>query len=101
MTITERAVTELGKLLENLPEPRPRLRVFIDHRCHCGNVRFSMALDDSVQPDDQAFDVEGVPVVADPDAAAEIDAVKIDYVQDWMQQGFTIENLNHQCGGHG
>lgn len=100
LTITERATAELQKVIDNLPEPRSRLRVFIDHRCHCGTVHFSMALDDNVQNDDQAFDVEGVPFVADPVTMVEIDAVAIDYAQDWMRQGFTITNVNHQCGGH-
>ena len=100
LNLSESAASELRKTLDNLPQPRPRLRVFVDHRCHCGAVHFSMNLEHDVLEGDQQFDVAGVPFVADPETVPELSAVEIDYTQDWMRKGFTIRNTDHNCGGH-
>lgn len=99
LELTDLAATKLSELHNNLPEPKPRLRVFMDHRCHCGAAHFSMALDTTSQPSDLAFEVKDVPFLADPDMAKELDSVEIDYIENLMTQGFTISNREHQCGG--
>jgi iron-sulfur cluster assembly accessory protein len=100
INISERASGELQKLIGSMPEPRPRVRVFIDHRCHCGKTHFSMSLEASARAGDQEFLAEGVPFVADAEAAAELPSVEIDYSDTWMQRGFTIRNMNHNCASH-
>lgn len=99
LVLTDLAATKLDELHKNLPEPRPRLRVFMDHRCHCGAAHFSMALDSATHPKDLAFEVKGLPFVADPEMAKELDSVEIDYIENLMTQGFTIQNREHQCDG--
>ena len=99
LELTDLAATKLGELHNNLPEPKPSLRVFMDHRCHCGAAHFSMALDGTPQPSDLAFEVKDVPFLADPEMAKELDSVEIDYIENLMTQGFTISNREHQCGG--
>lgn len=39
-----------------------RVRVLIDHRCHCGKAHFSLALDGEHPPGDAAFEVDGIPM---------------------------------------
>ena len=100
LELTELAATKLLEMHGRLTEPKPRLRVFMDHRCHCGAAHFSMALDTTSQPSDLAFEVKGLPFLADPEMVAELGAVEIDYIENLMTQGFTISNREHQCGGH-
>jgi iron-sulfur cluster assembly accessory protein len=99
ISLSERAANEFRALLDALPEPRPRVRVFVDHRCHCGNVHFSMALEPRASDGDQEFVAAGVPFIADSEATAELPSVEIDYNDSWMQRGFTVRNKNHNCGG--
>ncbi len=100
LKVSESAAGELKALFDPLPEPQPRLRVFIDHRCHCGNVHFGMKIEDQISEYDVVFAVQGVGFVSDPDTTPELGAVEIDYTRDWMRQGFVIRNINHECGGH-
>jgi len=100
LNVSELAAREFRSLLEEMAEPRPRLRVFIERRCACGNVHFSLRLEDSVRETDQEFAVEGLPFVADAETIPELPGVEIDYERDWMHQGFKVRNLNHVCGGH-
>lgn len=100
LRLTDQAAAQLQALLASRGQDQLRLRVFLDHRCHCGASHFSMTLDDTARDGESTFEVKGIPFVADAEAAAELDAVEIDYVEDWMRKGFTIRNLNHQCGGH-
>jgi len=100
LKLTESAASELKTLMDRLPEPQPRLRVYIDHRCHCGNVHFSMKLEHEISESDSEFALQGIGFVSDPDTTPELGVVEIDYARDWMREGFVIRNLNHQCGGH-
>ena len=77
-----------------------RLRVFIDHRCHCGKAHFNLAIGDNQSPDDAAFEVDGIPFVADTETAPELPSVEIDFVETVWTKGFTIRNVNHNCGPH-
>jgi iron-sulfur cluster assembly accessory protein len=77
-----------------------RVRVFIDHRCHCGKAHFSLALEEHPAVDDTSFDVGGVPFVADEDTAKELPSVEIDFTESVWTKGFTIRNVDHECGAH-
>lgn len=100
LKVSEVASREFESMLASMPEPRPRLRVFIERRCPCGNVHFSLSLEHSVSEADREFAVEGLPFVTDAETLSELAGVEIDYQRDWMRQGFTVRNLNHSCGGH-
>ena len=99
LTLTERAHEQLKGSLADL-ESSSRLRVFVDHRCHCGKAHFSLALEDEPSADDTAFEVGGIPFVADPGTAPELPSVEIDFVETVWTKGFTIRNVDHQCGPH-
>ena len=100
LAVTERASTELKAMLASMPEPRPLVRVFIDHRCHCGNVRFGMALAREAPDGDTEISVGGVPFVADAETVPELPLAEIGYQEGLMRRGFTIRNVNHECGSH-
>ncbi len=76
------------------------VRVFIDHRCHCGKAHFSLALDQDPATEDSSFEVGGISFVADAETTEELPSVEIDFVETVWTKGFTIRNVNHQCGAH-
>ncbi len=100
LRLTEPAQKQLKAALESGEITSARLRVFIDHRCHCGKAHFSLALEDNPPPDDTTFEVGDIPFVADPDTAPELRSVEIDFVDTVWTKGFTIRNVDHECGAH-
>jgi len=100
LNLTERAGEELKRVFETRDSDSARLRVFIDHRCHCGKAHFSLALAPALLPGDMSFEVAGVPFVADGEALPELGSVEIDYLDSEWTKGFTIRNVEHQCGRH-
>ncbi len=101
IAITPTAASRLREHFEQLQRPDARVRMFIDHRCHCGKSHFTLALEDSARPDDLRVEVEGVPFVLDPAAVEEAHLAEIDFVLDEWQHGFTIRNREHNCRMHG
>lgn len=77
-----------------------RVRVLIDHRCHCGKAHFSLALDGEPAPEDTTFEMDDIPFVADADIVCELPLVEIDFVETVWTKGFTVRNTGHDCGKH-
>ena len=77
-----------------------RVRVFIDHRCHCGKAHFSLALGGKCPPGDTTFEVDDIPFVADADTVSELPLVEIDFAETVWTKGFTVQNVDHDCGKH-
>ena len=100
LTLTERARQQLMVAMEQGELKPARLRVFIDHRCHCGKAHFSLALADEPAAGDTAFEVGSISFVADAEMAQELPSVEIDFIETVWTKGFTIRNVNHQCGPH-
>ena len=100
LTLTERARAQLQGAIASGELAPARLRVFVDHRCHCGKAHFSLALAEAPAADDTAFEVGEIPFVADPATARELPSVEIDFVETVWTKGFTIRNVDHQCGAH-
>ena len=100
LRLTDPAEKQLKVAIDSGEIGEARLRVFIDHRCHCGKAHFSLALSGDPAEDDAAFDVGGIPFVADAETASELPNVEIDFVETVWTKGFTIRNVDHQCGPH-
>ncbi len=100
LTLTERARGQLQVAIAEGEIGPASLRVFIDHRCHCGKAHFSLALADGPVDGDTAFEVGGIPFVADANTSPELSSVEIDFVETVWTKGFTIGNTGHQCGSH-
>jgi iron-sulfur cluster assembly accessory protein len=99
LSLTERAQEQFKVALAEEQESA-RLRVFIDHRCHCGKAHFSLALENDPSDSDTEFEEAGIPFVADADTAPELPSVEIDFVDTVWNKGFSIRNVDHQCGTH-
>jgi Fe-S cluster assembly iron-binding protein IscA len=101
LKLTDQAQKQFTAAMEQGELGPSRVRVFIDHRCHCGKAHFSLGLDKDVPPDGHTpFEVEGVPFVADVETAKELPSVEIDFVENVWTKGFTIRNTDHDCGAH-
>ena len=98
--LTEPAREKLAGALTSGELHAGGLRVFIDHRCHCGKAHFSLAHAGERSPDDTALEVGGIPFVADAETAPELSSVEIDFMETFWTKGFTIRNVDHECGPH-
>lgn len=98
--LTDNARKQLKAAIAEEELQGKRLRVFIDHRCHCGRAHFSLAMEVHPGPEDTLFDVGEVPFVADQQMVPELPSVEIDFVESVWTKGFTIRNIDHQCGAH-
>ena len=99
IVIKERAAGRLKETItrEGGPESS-RLRIYVDHRCGCGGLKYGMALDDALAGDEQVV-VAGVAVSIAPDVASEPGTAEIDFVESPLGTGFTLANSEHSCGG--
>ena len=100
LRLTEPAEKQLKVTIDSGEIGDARLRVFIDHRCHCGKAHFSLSLDGDPAEEDTAFEVGKIPFAADAETAAELPSVEIDFVETVWTKGFTIRNVDHDCGAH-
>lgn len=101
LTLTSLAEKQFKTAMDEGELGPSRVRVFIDHRCHCGKAHFSLALDRDDAPEGHTpFEVGGVPFLADADVVSELHSVEIDFVENVWTKGFTIRNVDHECGAH-
>ena len=100
LRLTDPAEKQLKVAIDSGEIGDARLRVFIDHRGHCGNAHFSLALSGDPAEEDTAFEVGEIPFVADAETATELPSVEIDFVETVWTKGFTIRNVDHNCGAH-
>jgi len=97
LTVTESAQQQLEQAASEGLFDGGRLRVFIDHRCHCGKAHFSLALDGLTHPGDELFQIGNVPFVVDASTHGELPIVEIDYTETIWNKGFSIRNTEHNC----
>jgi iron-sulfur cluster assembly accessory protein len=99
LTVTDSAAQRLGALAEEhgITEEQG-LRLFTrSGGCGCSGPSFGMTID-SAQDADQVMLISGVRFIIDPTSADSLEGASIDYIDDVMRQGFTIEAPNAQQG---
>lgn len=97
LTVTDSALQQLEQAACEGIFQTGRLRVFMDHRCHCGKAHFNLAVDEETHPGDQTFEVGSVPFVADATTTSELPVVEIDFTETIWNKGFVIRNTKHDC----
>jgi iron-sulfur cluster assembly protein len=101
ITVSERAASELKRLIDEQGQEDLAVRVFVTGSCGCGAAHYGMGLDNDLTPEDNVFDASGVRVVADGESAPLLEGAEIDYRDSLMGRGFTIKNPNAGGGGCG
>ncbi|MEM2872279.1 MAG: iron-sulfur cluster insertion protein ErpA [Candidatus Caldarchaeum sp.] len=102
LNITERAANKIAQLIAEEKNDKLALRIYITGG-GCSGYRYGMALDENVYDDDVVVEAYGVRVVVDSFSAPFLEGSEIDYVEDVMGSGFSINNPNvaSTCGcGH-
>jgi iron-sulfur cluster assembly protein len=107
MTVSDNAAERLSALAEEhgIAEDQG-LRLFTrGGGCACSGPSFGMAID-SAEAGDAVLFVSGIRFIVDQESALSLEGASIDYIDDVMRSGFTIEAPNAQqgggcaCGGH-
>lgn len=102
LRISERAAKKIAQLIAEENNDKLALRIYITGG-GCSGYRYGMALDENVYDDDVVVEAYGVRVVVDSFSAPFLEGSEIDYVEDVMGSGFSINNPNvaSTCGcGH-
>lgn len=99
VALSERAADEIRGLLERQGKAEAALRVFVSGG-GCSGLNYGMAIDDSIEEDDQIFNSYGVKVIVDSISINYLRGASVDYVEDVMGGGFKIDNPNavRSCG---
>lgn len=94
--ISDDAAARLSQLIADR-DSEEGLRVHVEHRCHCGGLKYGMALG-KAQSGDKHVAVSGVTVYVAPEVEDEPGAAEIDFQTSQLGSGFTLANSEHACG---
>ncbi len=102
LTVTDGAREQLTTLLAGRDEGPTAVRIFAQQGggCACSGPGFGLGLDEASETD-QVVEVGTLKIIADPAAALALEGASIDYVNDVMQQGFSIDAPNASLLGGG
>jgi len=93
LTITDKAAARAREVLADKGLAEGGLRVFVVGG-GCAGYQYGMALTQHAEQDDVVVEQQGLKLVVDPDSALLLEGAEIDYVDDLMRSGFTIQNPN-------
>ncbi|GGE48597.1 hypothetical protein GCM10011391_29280 [Pullulanibacillus camelliae] len=93
ITITESANHRIKEMMANESGNQLFLRLGVQGG-GCTGLSYGMGFDSERKEDDEAFETDGLQVVVDADSAPLLQGVTIDYKQNMMGGGFTIDNPN-------
>lgn len=101
LTVSDSAIAQLQEVINQQEAAPEALRIVISAGgCGCSGPRFGMGFD-ARQDGDTVYEVGALQIVADADTAPQLDGASIDWVDDVMQQGFSIEAPNAVVSGGG
>jgi iron-sulfur cluster insertion protein len=99
VSLTSRAAARVKALQaqENLPNACLRLAV---SGGGCSGFQYSFSFDETRQPEDRAFEHDGVTLVVDETSLELVKGAEIDFVEDMMGAAFQVKNPNaaSSCG---
>lgn len=96
IVISERAADRLKETIAREGESSG-LRIYVDHRCHCGGLKYGMALEDGHDGDERSV-VSGVAVSVAADVGIQPGTAEIDFVESPLGTSLTLTNSEHNCG---
>jgi iron-sulfur cluster assembly accessory protein len=99
ITITENAAARVQQLLEERELEGYALRLFVTGG-GCSGYQYGMAFENEPRNDDLNIDAGSLNILVDPVSIAYLAGSRIDYVDDLMGGGFSIDNPNAltSCG---
>ena len=99
VTVTEAAARKATELLSAHGKEGAAIRVFVKSG-GCSGYSYGMAIDDRMLEDDNLFEDRGVRVVVDKMSLPLLRGSEVDYVENMMGGGFSVNNPNatSACG---
>ena len=65
----------------------------------CSGMAYKLEFADALNDDDQTWECHGVKVIVDAKSLPYIDGTELDYVKQWLQEGFKYYNPNDKDRG--
>lgn len=98
ISITEAAATHVRKSLDKRGKGEG-LRLGV-RTAGCSGMAYVLEFADSVNPDEQVFESNGVKLIIDPKSLAFLDGTVLDFRKEGLSEGFKFDNPNvkGQCG---
>lgn len=99
MTVTEAAASKAEQLLAGQSSEDAAIRVFVKSG-GCSGYSYGMSIDDRRLEGDRVFEDRGVKLVVDPKSWPLLVGSQVDYVENMMGGGFSVNNPNatSACG---
>lgn len=99
ITVTEAAAAKAAELLSANDKEDAAIRVFIKSG-GCSGYSYGMAIDERSLEGDRIFEDRGVRVVIDPKSWPLLQGSEVDYIENMMGGGFSVNNPNatSSCG---
>jgi iron-sulfur cluster assembly accessory protein len=101
ITMSDRANTELKRIISEQEEPDLAIRIFVSGACGCGAAHYGMGVENDFAEADSVFESEGVKLVVDNESAPYLEGAEIDFKDGLMGRGFTIQNPSKAGSGGG
>ncbi len=102
MTFTQEGAKRAGELIANSGKGEAAIRVFVKSG-GCSGYQYGMSIEDRFMEGDRLFEDHGVKLVVDERSWPYLRGAQLDYVENIMGGGFSVENPNasSNCGcGH-
>ncbi|WP_100373905.1 HesB/IscA family protein [Bacillus sp. FJAT-45037] len=99
ITLTEAAVSQIKEMMKAEDQEGLKLRVGVKGG-GCSGLSYGMGFDTEKTEEDTLLEINGLPILIDSESVGIIKGVVIDYKQNMMGGGFTIDNPNAiaSCG---
>ncbi|RSL34145.1 iron-sulfur cluster insertion protein ErpA [Salibacterium salarium] len=99
ITITDAAAAQVQEMMKEEENENLKLRVGVKGG-GCSGLSYGMGFDTEVEETDNVIEQNGLSVLVDNESADVLEGVVIDYKQNMMGGGFTIDNPNAiaNCG---
>ena len=98
MTLTDTAAEKVRDFIKDLKATENAgLRVSVLPG-GCSGFQYGLNIEETFEPDDEIFDIEGIKIFIDPFSSQYLDGVEIDYTTNMMGQGFIFKNPNATGG---
>jgi len=97
--ISDKAKSVINQMIADNGDERLFLRIGIEDG-GCSGLSYKIKLDDTLSEDDQVLPDDSLKIVWDERSKEFLEGVKIDYLEQGMGGGFTIDNPNAKasCG---
>lgn len=98
LTITEAAANQVKEMMTGDDDAK-YLRIGVQGG-GCSGLSYGMGFESEIGDEDKKIQLEGISVLVDKESISMLEGVKVDYKQNMMGGGFTLDNPNAiaSCG---